>query len=248
MMPRMLSLRPFLLLSGVLLMAAVGAGCSGTKVETKSSNELPRYQIRSIAVIPFTAIETPQTRDLGYRTPLAPPSIQRFEISLAIPSDAEPRPRQATGVPAYAAGQVTQLFWERLQERKGIQVLSPGEVTRVTSSEKELAGTKPENAMAVLAKRLNVDAVITGLVTTYQERVGSRLGANPPAAVGFEVKMVAADGQVLWVGDYYERQRPMIQDLMGFLQRWTFVTAEELAQYGVKEVLKEFPFGEGEGH
>jgi hypothetical protein len=66
--------------------------------------------------------------------------------------------------------------------------------------------------------------------------------------VGFEVKVVAADGQVLWVGNYYERQRPMIEDFSGFLQRWgAFVTAEELAQYGVDEVLKEFPFGtEGE--
>ncbi|MEK9139668.1 MAG: hypothetical protein AAB308_01325, partial [Nitrospirota bacterium] len=81
----------------------------------------------------------------------------------------------------------------------------------------------------------------------YQERVGSRLGANPPATVGFETKVVAADGQVLWVGGYYERQRPMTEDLMGFLQRWAFVTAAELAEYGVDEVLKNFPFGVGEG-
>jgi hypothetical protein len=52
---------------------------------------------------------------------------------------------------------------------------------------------------------------------------------------------------VLWVGRYYERQRPMTEDLIGFLQRWAFVTAGELTEYGVEEVLKEFPFGkEGE--
>jgi hypothetical protein len=62
------------------------------------------------------------------------------------------------------------------------------------------------------------------------------------------VKVVAADGQVLWVGNYYERQRPMNEDFTGFVQRrGAFVTAEELAQYGVEEILKKFPFGrEGE--
>ena len=60
------------------------------------------------------------------------------------------------------------------------------------------------------------------------------------------MKAVAADGQVLWVGNYYERQRPMSEDFIGFLQRsGMFVTAEELAEYGVDEMLKVFPFGEG---
>jgi hypothetical protein len=96
-----------------------------------------------------------------------------------------------------------------------------------------------------VAKKLKQDAALIGQVLVYQERVGSRLGANPPASVGFEVKVVAADGQVLWVGNYYERQRPMTEDIMGFIHRWAFVTADELAEYGVDEVLKEFPFGAG---
>jgi len=245
---RILSFRLFLMLSSVVLTAAVGVGCSGTKVETKSSSELSRYRIQSLAVIPFTAIETPQARDQTDFVLPVPASVRRSDISLGIPSYAEARPKQTVGVPAYAAGQVTEQFWKRLQDRKGIQVLSQGDVARILSSEKELGQTTTGKTLTLLAQRLNVDAVVTGLVTTYQERVGSRLGADPTAAVGFEVKVVAADGQVLWVGDYYERQRPMNEDLMGFLQRWSFVTAEELAEYGVEEVLKEFPFGVGEEH
>jgi hypothetical protein len=105
----------------------------------------------------------------------------------------------------------------------------------------------PEKAAAAVATRLKADAALFGRVLVYQERVGSRLGANPPATVGFEAKVVAADGQLLWVGGYYERQRPMNEDLFGFLQRWAFVTAEELAEYGVDEVLRDFPFGGEEG-
>ncbi|MEO5865141.1 MAG: hypothetical protein ABIQ79_08915, partial [Nitrospiraceae bacterium] len=103
------------------------------------------------------------------------------------------------------------------------------------------AGQSP--AVAV-AKQLKVDASLIGQVSVYQERVGGRFGANPPATVGFEAKVVAADGQVLWEGNYYEKQRPMIEDMMGFIHRWgMFVTAEELAAYGVEHMLLEFPFG-----
>jgi len=150
-------------------------------------------------------------------------------------------------VPVYAAEKVTGLFWGRLQEWKGVQVLSPGESARVSLGSGEFTEGTPEKAAAEVAKRLKVDAALLGLVSAYQERVGGRLGASPAATVGFEAKVVAADGQVLWVGRYYERQRPMTEDLIGFLQRWTFVTAGELAEYGVDQVLKEFPFGRGEG-
>ena len=48
------------------------------------------------------------------------------------------------------------------------------------------AGAKPEQVAAAVAKRLKADATLIGRVSVYQERVGSRLGADPPAIVGFE--------------------------------------------------------------
>jgi hypothetical protein len=126
-----------------------------------------------------------------------------------------------------------------------VRVLPPGDMGRVATATAEATKNTPEMAAANLAKRLKADAALVGQVLVFQERVGSRMGASPAAAVGFEVKVVAADGQVLWVGNYYERQRPMSEDFMGFIHRWAFVTAEELAEYGVDEVLKEFPFGAG---
>ena len=223
----------------------VTAGCTGSKVTTISSDELSRYTIRSIALVPFTSIATPQVRDQGDPYFSIPQSVRRSDIYLAIPSDVEPPLKQTVSVPGYAAEKVTQLFWKRLQSREGVQVLSLGDSTKALSANGELAKATPETAAAMVAKRLKADAVLIGLVSVFQERVGSRFGASPPASVGFEVKAVAADGQVLWVGNYYERQRPMTEDFIGFLQRWAFVTAEELAQYGVDEVLKEFPFGVG---
>lgn len=228
------------------LLALAVTGCSGAKVTTKSSAELPRYQIRSIAVVPFSSMVTPQVRDQSDPFLSAPQSVRRSDISVAVPSNAEPPPKQTAAVPSYAAEKVTQLFWKRLQSREGVHVLPPGDAAKVSPVAGESAATTPELAGAAIAKRLKTDAALIGQVLVFQERVGSRLGASPPASVGFEVKTVAADGQVLWIGHYYERQRPMTEDFMGFLHRWgAFVTAEELAQYGVEEVLKEFPFGRG---
>jgi hypothetical protein len=112
----------------------------------------------------------------------------------------------------------------------------------------QTAKATPERQAADVAARLKADAALMGQVLVYQERSGGKLGANPPATVGFELKAVATDGQVLWVGNYYERQKPLIQDFLGFVQHGgVFVTAEELAQYGADQVLKKFPFGSKEG-
>ena len=235
-----------ILMVSAMITASLATGCSGAKVVTKSAPELPRYQIRSIALLPFTSIATPQARDQEDFFLPVPDSVRRSAISMGVPPEADSLPKKTLAVPGYAAEKVTELFWGRLQDWKGVRVLAPGESARVTLGNDEGLEKTPEQAAAQAAKRLNVDAALLGLVSAYRERVGSRLGADPTASVGFQVTVVAADGQVLWVGRYYERQRPMTEDLIGFLQRWAFVTAGELAEYGVDEVLKEFPFGRGE--
>lgn len=224
-------------------LALLIVGCSGAKVTTKSSNELPRYQIQTLALVPFTSLKTPQLHDQRNSYFSTPEGALGSDISIAVPPDAEAPSRQTATVPDYAADKVTQFFWKRLRAKEGVRVLPPGEMAKVTIAAAEATKSTPEMAAANLAKRLKADAVLVGQVLVFQERVGSRMGASPAAAVGFEVKVVAADGQVLWVGNYYERQRPMSEDFMGFIHRWAFVTADELAQYGVDEVMKEFPFG-----
>jgi hypothetical protein len=230
------------------LVVLLAAGCSGWKVTTESSDILPRYTVRSMALVPFALITTPQVRDQGSPFFSTPQSIRQHDMSVAIPGDAEPPPRQAASVPASAAELVTQLFWKRLQSRDGLHMRSLGDSVKASAVDGVLAKARPEAVAAAVARTLKADAALMGYVSMYQERVGSRLGANPAASVGFEVKVVAADGQVLWVGNYYERQRPLTEDVIGFVQRFgMFVTAEELAEYGVDEIMKEFPFGAEKG-
>lgn len=228
----------------------VGMACSGPKVTSQTSNELPRYQIQTIALMPFTTLSTPQVRQASDMYLSTPQSVKGSDISLGVPPSVEAQLRQTTTVPAYAAEKVTQLFWTRLKNRSGIVVLSPAVAAAkvAVQSKEEAMNATPERKAADVAAELKADAALMGQVLVYQERSGGKLGANPPATVGFEVKAIASDGQVLWVGNYYERQQPMTQDFLGFIHHGgVFVTAEELAQYGADEVLKKFPFGSHEG-
>ena len=226
----------------------VGIGCSGSKVTTQTSSELSRYQIRTIALIPFTTLATPQVRDAADMYLSTPQSVKRSDISLGAPPSVEPQLTQTVTVPPSAAEKVTQLFWTRLKNRRGVVLLSPSESAKVAvQTAQDTAKVPLERQVANITTKLKADAALIGQVLVYQERSGSRLGANPPASVGFEVKAVASDGQVLWVGNYYERQKPLTQDFLGFIHHGgVFVTADELAEYGADEILKTFPFGEGD--
>ena len=220
------------------------AGCSGSKVVTKSSGELQRYQIRTIALVPFTTLATPQVRDVVEQTLSAPPGARRSDMAISVLSNTEQPFRQTVTVPTDAGDIVTQLLWSRLMARQGITVLSPSEVAKALASSATSQASAGRSPAEAVMKQLKADASLIGQVSVYQERVGGRFGASPPATVGFEAKVVAADGQVLWEGNYYEKQRPMTEDFMGFIQRHgVFVTAEELASYGVEHLLLEFPFG-----
>ena len=231
-----------LVLMGLALLT--GAGCSGSKVITKSSAELPRYQIRTIALVPFTTLATPQVRDVVDPIVSAPAGARRSDMALAVPQNTEQLLRQTVTVPSRAGEIVTQLLWSRLKSRQGVTVLSPSESAKALASSVTAQPPAGQSRAVTVAKQLKADASLIGQVLVYQERVGGRFGASPPATVGFEAKVIAADGQVLWEGNYYEKQRPMIEDMLGFLERWgMFVTAEELAIYGVEHMLLEFPFG-----
>jgi hypothetical protein len=229
-----------------LAVLAVG-GCSGSKVTTKASSDLARYQIRTIALVPFTILATPQVRDVVDQAFSMPSGARRSDMAIAVPPNTDQLVRETVTVPMSAGDTVTQLLWSRLRTRQGVTVLAPSEAAKVLASQSTTQSPAGQLPAVAVAKQLKVDASLIGQVLMYQERVGGRFGASPPATVGFEAKVIAADGQVLWVGNYYERQRPMIEDVMGFIQRHgMFVTAEELATYGVEHLLLEFPFGTGE--
>lgn len=233
-----------LLCVGIAGLAAVGSGCGPTKVKTETSPYVERYHIKSVAVLPFQVLETPQVVDDRVNQLSVPTSARRSNITVAIPPDTQPTEQATATVPPSAAEIVTRLVWDRLSDRTGLTLRSLQEGERAwKQSGGESKADEPQHLASKIAQQLGVDAVMLGKVLVYRERVGSKLGADP-AVVGFELRLVGSDGVTLWVGNYYEKQRPMNEDLWGFIERkGAFVTAQELAAYGVEKVLKEFPYG-----
>lgn len=222
------------------------AGCAPAKVKIDASPDLGQYRVRTIVILPFDVLSTPQMIDPFVMALQEPPGAKRADIvgAVAIPPAGERLNQPTATVPPFAAERLTRMFYGHLLGLERLQVLSPEEATRaVAAMGLARARIPPEELAGKVAVRLSADAALVGRVLIYQERVGSKLGANP-AAVGFEVRLVAADGVTLWIGNYYEKQRPMTEDFIGFVQRrGVFVTAEELAEYGVRHVIQRFPFG-----
>ena len=236
------------LYAGVAGFVAVGSGCGPTKVKTETSPYAERYHIKSVAVLPFEVLETPQVVDDRINQLSVPTSARRSNMTVAMPLDTQPTEQATTVVPPAAAEIVTRLVWDRLSDRPGLTLrsLQEGERAWKESAAEPKRSDEPQHLVRKIATQLGVDAVMFGKVLVYRERVGSKLGADP-AVVGFELRLVGSDGVTLWVRNYYEKQRPMNEDLWGFIERkGAFVTAQELAAYGVEKVLKEFPYG-GQG-
>ncbi len=224
----------------------LGTGCGPTKVTTETSPYIGQYEVRTVAVLPFDLLRTPQRLGDDAEALQVPKGAKGSDISLGVPRETHGDDRMATSrVQPQAAELVTRLVWDRLGSREGLRVKPLDEAKRAALEAKVSEGVSSERLdLAVqIGKHLGVDAVVVGKVLVYQERVGSRIGAES-AAVGFEVKLLGLDGRTLWAGNYYEKQRPMTEDLVGFVERkGAFVTAAELAAYGADKVLKEFPYG-----
>jgi len=229
------------------VLVAVGivlAGCPPTKVTVDTSPEIEKYRVKMVAVMPFDALATPQVAERRDVELQAPQGMLRSDITFAIPQTVEKFDSPTAVVPPHVAVKVTEAVYEKLRRLEGLLVLSP----EATGQVKDSLGAKASGlAAADLAKqvaaKMSADAILFGRVLVYQERVGGRWGATP-ATVGFEVKLVAADGRTLWVGNYYEKQKPLNEDLGGVFQRGIgFVTADELVQYGADHVVQQFAFG-----
>ena len=232
----------------LLLAVMLITGCSGTKVTTKSSAQAGKYQVHRIVLIPFETMATPQAIETSGPSFPVPSGVRRSDMAVGVPPTTDQAVRRTNLVPPGAGEKITDLMWAKLKAKPGLQIMSPQEAIGAARDLSKGAASAETIPAHTIAQRLKADAALSGKVLVYQERVGSRLGADPPAAVGFEVKLVASDGMVLWEGDYYEKQRPMTEDVLGFVQRYgTFVTAEELATYGATELAEAFPFGAASG-
>ena len=93
-----------------------------------------------------------------------------------------------------------------------------------------------------LGKDVGAEAVLTGAVFRYRERIGSEFGARQPAAVGFTLQLISvASGKPLWSGTFDQAQQALSTNLFNWWQFWQggprWFSAPEFTRLGAERLL-----------
>lgn len=121
------------------------------------------------------------------------------------------------------------------------QIVSDREVKEV---ETMVPKGSPESRARHLGQLVYADAVISGRIVRFRERVGEAMGAKSPASVAFVLELFDVKrGESVWKARFDETQQPLTENLLSLGTfssrglRW--LTAEELSQEGVKKAIEE---------
>jgi len=228
----------------LLLVLGMTVGCAPETVTVRSAPQFDPQTIHVIAILPLQSLATPQrVYQSGQESSFQGGGMFEFSRSIEVnsPSASDRLPLKTMTVPKHVPNKISHMIYTKLKQRVGVQWISPEKVLELKDVNGE--GREVENDFKRIGSRLSADAVIQGLVRIYRERE-SKYGGNP-AAVGFDLQLIDTNtGATLWVGSYYEEQKPLTEDFQGFFERGgIFVTAEELAQSGVTRLMKQFPVG-----
>jgi hypothetical protein len=207
-----------LMMSALALFPFVAAcGLSSGNIQSKQTTDLEARRIRRIAVV----------------APVAQPAAAQNPL-LGEPSEKKTE-RQDPGEV------LMRLVHSAMAATPTWQIVSDSEVREVSES------VAPSNDMARLRKigeLVYADAVLTGRVLRYRERVGSELGVKSPASVAFTLDLIDVQrGDVIWSARFDETQKGLTENILSLGDirergiRW--LTAEQLAQDGVRKMVNQ---------
>jgi hypothetical protein len=133
-------------------------------------------------------------------------------------------------------------------EGKGIFKIIPLEKVEESLSRRErrIFDERPTSSAMEIGRELGSDFVSIGFIFRFEERIGSSVGVERPASVGFDLHLIRLkDGKEVWRGRMDETQRPLSENLFKiisfFRRKAQWLTAEELAIVGMDEALRKLP-------
>jgi len=148
-----------------------------------------------------------------------------------------------------AVKEMNQLLFGRLKEGKQWTLVSPGQARGVTASiidgDKKME-ISPLEMLQSVGKAFEADAVLTGCIYRWQERVGSDYSAERPASVSFDLVLVRpSNGAILWRSHFDKTQKSLLEDLFDYdtyvKSSGKWLTAEKLADIGLEKLIMEMP-------
>lgn len=97
-----------------------------------------------------------------------------------------------------------------------------------------------------VGSELGAEGIVTGHLYRFRERKGEPYAAEQPASVAFEIHLLRVeDGVLVWRGSFDRTQTALMENLLQapsfYREKGRWVTAEELAEEGLEQMLKTFP-------
>jgi hypothetical protein len=213
----------------VLVVGIIFLGCSKQRVSTVSYTGLTDAHLETIGVLPFFVGRHPTNMKETMNCKLCELSFNPDDVSLG------------------ADRTLTRYLQEGMDLRYGDRVLPQSVLLHAYNDiSKDDQKDTPVSLAKNVGEAVAVKHIVIGTVWRYKERVGSSGGATRPASVAFDVYLMdVASGALLWMASFDETQRSLsenVLDLKAFFSRGAkWLTANELARYGVKEIINQFP-------
>ncbi len=150
-------------------------------------------------------------------------------------------------MPSHAGSMMMRLVHSYLKNRFGQHVVPMDRVqTAYAAIRLDGAHDSPRTLALQLGETLSADIIVIGTVWRYRDRGAIEGFPNKPASVAFALYLVKPEsGRMLWRGVFDEAQEFALKDMSKFSDRikmgFKWLSADELAEHGVKEVFQPFP-------
>ncbi len=198
-------------------------GCASGKIN-KTDEQSEQNLIKTVVVVPFRAISPDNSRG-STRCPLSGVIFR----TCGILEDAENALHDA--------------FSKKAQVFKDITWISSRPPVGITSESFQAWNIA---TLQKIGSDLKADAVLAGHVFCFRERVGYPYSVEKPASAAFGIYLVrTSDGAIIWKGIYDYTQQSLFENLLQISKfvrgHGQWLTAEELAEEGLDDLLKTFP-------
>jgi len=146
-----------------------------------------------------------------------------------------------------AATHLTHQLVAFLKSKTQYTLISPGIAEGVRSKMlAEDVRISERDLLIEMGKRLQANAVISGSIYRFRQRIGTALSVDTPASVAFGMHLIrVSDGRLIGIGHFDETQHPLSENLFKvstfFNRGGAWLTAEELATFGLHETMATFP-------
>jgi hypothetical protein len=193
------------------------------------TSEAP-YRIKSILILPIRDISAVYGANKSIRCPVCGKVITTGDVS--------------SGAAEFINGNL----FSYLEDNREFKLIPPGQAQGVLSGllSDDETNLSERDLLLETGRALKADAVLAAYLYRFRERLGSSYSVTSPASVAFDIHLIRLiDGRVVWSGHFDETQKALSEDLYQletFIKRKaSWITAREMAQAGLEDLLKTFP-------